>query len=181
LDKSASLLGNAFPRRSTSSLDPVNRAVLILLLGVTLASPALGADTVAIGKGISNSFASDLTCEGETICLDSLYMWIFDATRTVSGPTVKGRTKALIAQHVDATPQFVKSVELFVLRPIEDVKLRRSSGANYYLLSVSPRYADDMYCVSVDPEDLGLNLPKLEVTREAEGGHFCFKRKLLGL
>ena len=171
----------AAPRRSTSSLDPVNRAVLILLLGVTLASPVPGADTVAIGKGIANSFASDLTCEDQTICLDSLYVWIFDATRTVSGPTVKGRTKALIAQHVDATPQFVKSIELFVLRPIEDAKLRRSSGANYYLLSVSPRYADDTYCVSVDPDDLGLKLPKLKVKRDAEGGRFCFKHNLLGL
>jgi hypothetical protein len=91
---------------------------------------------------------------------------------------VKGRIRALISQHTDATRKFVQSVELFVLRAIQDPNLRKASGAQYYLLSLSPRYNNDEYCLSMRPADVGLAVPESQIT--GRDGNFCFSRKFVG-
>jgi hypothetical protein len=106
--------------------------------------------------------------------MDASYVWVLDADRTVAGPNVRGRVRAIASQHTDATSQFVKSVELFVLRPIQDSSVRKSSNAKYYLISLSPRDSLGRYCLSVRPADVGLTLDAAEVKVDSSDGHFCF-------
>ena len=154
------------------------RAVLPFIFAATLAGPASGADSVVIGRGISNLYFANLPCSPSEICLDSLFMWVLDSTRSVAGPAIKGTVRALIAQHVAATRKFVESAELFVLQPIQDDALRKRSGADYYLLSVSPRNENGKYCLTKNPDDLGLKLAKAQVTMDPDSRRYCFDAAL---
>lgn len=148
---------------------------LAVVLGVlAFAAPAVAEDSVVIGHGISNAFLSDSLCTEHSLCMDANYVWVLDADRTVAGPSVSGRVRAIASQHTDATGAFVQSVELFVLRPIKDSPLRKSSGAEYYLVSLSPRYSEVRYCLSVKPSDVGLKLSASDVVVDAGRGGFCF-------
>jgi hypothetical protein len=146
---------------------------------VAVACPAFGTDTVVIGRGVSNTFAYKMSCPPDLVCLDAMYRWVIDVKRTVAGPAVKGHVTALVAQHVDATPQFVESTRLFVLRPVQDLPLPDTFGANFYLLSVSPRDNMGRYCISVNPRDVGLKIDRSRVTIDSNSGKFCFDSVLL--
>jgi hypothetical protein len=132
---------------------------------------------VVIGHGISNSFLSKVDCPAGSICLDAQYLWVLTSTRTVVGPPIKGQVRAISMQHAQATQQFVTSVELFVLRPIESATLRSSSGADFYILALSPRDSAGRYCLPVDPVMFGLYLDPAKV-RAAEGS-YCFDAQSL--
>ena len=155
------------------------RILLSFSLLVAVASPASAIDSVVIGKGVSNTFAYKVNCPPDFVCLDAMYQWVIDVDRTVVGPAAKGRITALVAQHVDATPQFVKSSRLFVLRPIQDLLLPDTFGANFYLLSVSPPDNMGRYCLSVNPGDVGLKIDQSRVTIDSNSGNFCFDSVLL--
>jgi hypothetical protein len=148
---------------------------------VALTSPAVAEDSVVLGHGISNAFLSRQACPQPTdtkfaaICMDANYVWVLDAVHTVAGPSVSGRVRAIASQHVDATDQFVKSVEIFVLRPIDDSALQKSSGATYYLVSLSARDVNGKYCLSVAPKDEGLKLDASEISVDPASGYFCFQ------
>src|ERR1700747_640947 len=151
-----------------------------LTLGVfALASSAVAADSVVVGHGISNSFLSSRTCLPDPLCMTASYVWVLDAKRTVSGPKVVGRVRAIMLQHVGATSKYVKSVELFVLRPIEDLSTRKSSGADYLLVSLSPLDSQGRYCLQMNPGDVGLKLAASEVTVDASSGNYCFSAAAL--
>jgi hypothetical protein len=92
----------------------------VLLGTLAIATPALAEDSVVLGHGVSNAFLGELPCPERSLCVDANYVWVLDADRTVAGPGVTGRVRAIATQHTDATAQFVKSVELFVLSPIQD-------------------------------------------------------------
>jgi hypothetical protein len=77
--------------------------------------------------------------------------------------------KAISSQHVAATSKFVRSTELFVLRPIEDPALRRSSHADYYLVELSAKDSDGRYCLWDKPEEVGLRLKDTEVVVDNQG------------
>jgi hypothetical protein len=156
-------------------------AVLGTLVGVALAFPALSAESVVLGKGISNVYAAPVTCPENSLCMDSTFLWVFRAKTTVSGPVIKGTIRVVASQHVDARTTFVKSVELFVVRPIEDAAVRKEFGAEFYLVSLSPRYKGDKYCLTVNPNDVGLKLPIAQVAFDSDSGVYCFNRKLLKL
>ena len=144
-----------------------------------LATPAaaLAADSVVLGHGVSNAFHTSSPCPPD--CMGAEYIWVLDAHRTVSGPKVTGRIRAITFQHTDATSQYVKSVELFVLRPIEDASIRKSSGADYYLVSLSPRDSRGRYCLNMKPSELDLTVAASEVTVDASSGYYCFKASAL--
>ena len=129
---------------------------------------APAADSVVVGHGISNSYFSDARCAPDLICMEARYLWILDVRRTVSGPSVVGRIRVVASQHTDANEQFVKSVELFVLKPIDDSSLQRTSGARYYLVALSARDSSGNYCLSVDPGGAGLKLDSLQVSVDEE-------------
>jgi hypothetical protein len=143
----------------------------------TLAAAASPDTSVVIGHGVSNAFLSKLPCAPGSVCLDSRYLWIIDATQTAVGPTIVGTVRAVAEQHVDAAPEFVKAVELFVLRPISDVALRETSGAEFQVVALSARDPQGRYCLPVAPGDVGINLPPSEVV--TAGGSYCFSASAL--
>jgi len=145
-------------------------------IGACLLAAVASADSVVLGKGISNAYAADLACPADQICLDSVYLWEFEAKRTVAGEPVVGRVKALFTQHVDATPKFVRSVELFVVRPIDDAAVRQAYGASYYLVGLSPRYEGSTYCLPVRPDEIGLVMSPSDVSVDPDSGYYCFAR-----
>lgn len=152
------------------------RGILALML-LTTGAQTFAADSVVIGHGKSNWFFAKAPCPPGDICLDAQYVWLLHARRTVAGPPVKGEARAISMQHVAATPRYVHSVELFVLRPIDDAALRKSSGAAYYLVALSPRYPSGRYCLAVNPVTLGIHLSQPPVRDDEES--FCFDSKLL--
>jgi hypothetical protein len=151
--------------------------VLLALIALTLGSSAFARDSVVIGRGISNSFLSKVDCPVGTICLDAQYLWVLISNRTVVGPPVEGQIRAISMQHTDAIQQFVTSVELFVLRPIESATIRSSSGADFYIVALSPRDPAGRYCLSVNPATVGLHLDPTRV--RAAGGSYCFDAQSL--
>jgi hypothetical protein len=152
----------------------------VVLLGAFAVAPvAVAADSVVLGHGVSNAFLSPQPCPEGSICMDSNYVWVLHADRTVAGPTVTGRVRAIASQHTEATSQFVKSVELFVLRPIQDPSVRKSSGAEYYLVSPSRKNTLGQYCLLVRPADVGLALNAAEVKVDSDNGYFCFSSRVL--
>lgn len=152
---------------------------LILMSLITAPPPALSRDSVILGRGISNHFLSKLPCPQPedsnltSICLDANSIWVLSARRTIAGPPVKGTVRAIFSQHVAATAQFVRSTELFVLRPIGDPALRKSSHADYYLVDLSIKDSDGRYCLSDKSEEVGLRLSDDDVVVSGEG-QSCF-------
>jgi hypothetical protein len=64
-----------------------------------------------------------------------------------------------------------------VLSPIRDEGLRKSSGALYYILTLSPRDSAGRYCLALNPVDVGLPLEPSAVYKA--NGLYCFDSKLL--
>jgi hypothetical protein len=153
------------------------RRLVLALIALAAGSSAYAADSVVLGHGISNSFLSKVECPAGSICPDAQYLWVLTSNRTVVGPPVNGRVRAISMQHTDATQQFVTSVELFVLRPIESAAIRSSSGADFYIVALSPRDPAGHYCLPVNPATVGLHLDPTKV-RAAEGS-YCFDAQSL--
>jgi hypothetical protein len=149
------------------------RSWFLLMSALGMVSTA-AADSVVLGKGISNKHAGDLMCPQNGICLDSVYLWELEAKRTVSGAPISGRVKALATQHTDATPEFARSVEIFVMRPIDDQAVRERYRADYYILALSPRHDGSMYCLAIDPKEAGLEIADSQVSVDSTSGYFCF-------
>jgi len=153
--------------------------VVVLLGAWATGWSATAADSIVLGRGVSSAFLSRQPCPQGAICMDANYIWILDADQTISGPAVTGRVRAVTSQHTDATATFVRSVQLFVLRPIKNPALRRSSRADYFIVSLSPRDERGRYCLSVNPTDVGLKLDPSKVEVEASSGYFCFNATAL--
>jgi hypothetical protein len=157
---------------------------LIFVSLLTVPAPAFSSDSVVLGRGISNYFLSKQPCPQPedsnlvNICMDVNFIWVLSARRTIVGPPVKGTVKAISSQHVAATSKFVRSTELFVLRPIDDPALRRSSHADYYLVELSTKDSDGRYCLWDKPEEVGLRLKDTDVVVDDEG-QSCFNATLI--
>jgi hypothetical protein len=152
---------------------------------IAITSPAVSEDSVILGHGVSNAFLALPPCPQPAypnfanICLDANYVWVINAVHTVAGPMISGSVRAFSVQHTRATAQFVKSVELFVLRPIADPAIRRSAKARYYLVTFSSRDAQGRYCLPLSPTEVGLKLTPAEVKVDAVSGDFCFSASAL--
>jgi hypothetical protein len=164
----------------------MGRASFSLILVSLIAAPssAFSSDSVVLGHGISNYFLSKQPCpqpEGSNlanICLDANFIWVLSAKRTIVGPPIRGTIRAIFSQHVAATSKFVRSTELFVLRPIDDPVLRKSSHAEYYLVDLSIKGSDGRYCLWDKPEEVGLRLKDTDVVVRDEG-QSCFDATLI--
>ena len=151
---------------------------------LALVSPAYAADSIVIGRALSNSYARALSdsyeaakpCPEDYICMDVIFRWVIDPERIVAGPALKGRIKALTFQHTGVNDRYLKSLRLFVFRPIGDIEIPHSPDDGYYLVSSSPVYDDGTYCISVDPSASGLQLKN--VTKRNDG-NFCFGHHVL--
>jgi hypothetical protein len=144
------------------------------LVALLVAAPAFAGDSVLIGRGLSNSFLANVDCPAAALCLDAQYLWVLRADRTVAGPPIKGKVRAISMQHTDATQKFVSSVELFVLSRIPSLS---SNGAEFRIIALSPRYPDGRYCLSVDPSIVGLHLDPAKVS--GGEGSYCFDARAL--
>lgn len=153
---------------------------LLFFLPTILLAPllAFSAESVVLGSGVSNEYASTIDCPPDALCMDSMYLWVFDARKTLAGPPVNGRVRALIAQHTDARSKYVRSVRLFVVKPIESDEVRRAHNATHYLLAVSPRYEDGTYCLPMNPQSVGLEIDASRIARKSDSGYFCFAASL---
>jgi hypothetical protein len=147
-------------------------ALVVLLTAPTF---ACGDSLVFLGKGISNTFLSRTDCPNQQLCMDSLYLWTFRVDKVLAGPRQSRSVRAIAYQHTDVTPDFIRSVELFVLEPIQDQALRSTYGANYTLVFLSPREKRDRYCLSQQPQALHLNVPLNHITID-DDKLFCFPR-----
>jgi hypothetical protein len=160
---------------------------MALLSAVAIASPAVAEDSVVLGHAVSNAFLSHQPCPQpadpnvQSICMDGNFVWILDAVHTVSGPMIRGRIRALSSQHTYASAQFVKSVEIFVLRPIDDPAMRRSARAKYSLVTLSSRDSQGRYCFNLPPAEVGLKLDPAQVKLDAVSRGFCFPARALTL
>jgi hypothetical protein len=144
------------------------------LVALLVGTPVFADDSVIIGRGISNSFQFKVDCPADWLCVDAQYLWVLSADRTVVGPPIEGKVRAIAIQHVDATQTYVNSVELFVLSRISGPS---PSGADFWIVALSPRYPDGRYCLSVDPSAIGLRLDPAKVS--AHDGSYCFDARLL--
>lgn len=159
-------------------------SLLFFLVGMFAISSAFSADSVVIGRGIKNYFLLVPPCPQDpdsglvAICMDAEYVWELKAYRSLVGPDIEGTVRAISYQHTEAKSEYVRSVELFVLRPISDARIQNSSHAAYYLVESSPRYADDFYCLE-DPIGLGLAIQESDIIINGNGDR-CFKAGRIG-
>jgi hypothetical protein len=146
----------------------------LALLTVAVCPQALAADTIVLGHALSDKYIDKIKidCPADEICLDVWYRWIIEADQTVSGPRLPGRVVAAQMQHVDVTHAFLKSLRLFVLRPIDDQKQRSLLGADYYLVDMSK--PSRMYCLWSDPKAEGLSIDEVFVAGEEHSSRYCF-------
>ena len=154
-------------------------AAVIIVVPMLVVSQAYAAPSVLIGRGLSNTFVAESVCPENAICLDAFYRWEFMSTRTVAGPAISGHVRAVISQHVEATPSFVRSVELFVVTPIDDPAVRRTYGAEYFLLALSPRYKSGRYCVPMPLAEIGLADVSSEIIVDPDTGYHCISARSL--
>lgn len=148
-----------------------------VLAFATLASTAFGADSVVMGRAISNTYSAGLPCGETKICLDSIYLWVIDPAKSLAGPKISRRVTAETYQHVGVNRRYLRSLRLFVLRPLTEIRdAPHAIDAKYYLVASSPIYKDGSYCISVDPTELGLTLKNV---RTGSDGTFCFDHKQL--
>ena len=151
--------------------------IILALAALIGGSCALAQDSVVIGRGISNSYLANLSCDAHSICLDAEYLWVLESHRTLVGPSVKGQIRALTIQHADATQKFVSSVELFVLSPITNAADRASSGADFRIIALSARDSSGRYCLNIDPSSIGLHIDAANMYKSE--GSYCFAARLL--
>jgi len=156
------------------------RKSLFGILGVIAAQLCDGADdSVVLGSAVSNKYLVSAACDPGDLCMDSYYLWVMDARKTVAGPPVKGRIMVMAAQHAEATSKFVRSVRLFVVSRINNAETRRNSKADYSLLAASPLYEGGRYCLPMNPNSVGLPIEASHIVQESDSGFFCFPSKLV--
>ena len=179
-------MGRRLTIRIGSACSPFTAFLPTTILGMlfALVSPAYGTDTIVIGRAVDNSYAGTLTdsynaanpCPPDSICMDGIYRWVINSMRIVAGPTLKRHIIALDFQHIGVNADYLKSLRLFVLRPIGEVEISHLPGDRYYLVSPSPVYEDGSFCISVDPSASGLRVKN--VTKRNDGS-FCFDHRQL--
>jgi hypothetical protein len=90
---------------------------------IALISPAYAADSIVIGRAVSNSYAKALSdsyeaakpCPEESICMEVIFRWVIDAEKIIAGPAPQGRLKALTFQHTGVNDRYLKSLRLSCL------------------------------------------------------------------
>lgn len=152
---------------------PDRRAVL-LLAPIFLAADAYAENSIVIGHGIKvdGIFESG----GDWV---SGYVWLINARRTVSGPTVKGNLRIVAASHAQPKDSYLKTVQLFVLAPVARSGAESSGGEpRFSLIASSPLYGGGKYCVPFEPSEIAIPLSETEVERN-EHDAYCFSKKSL--
>lgn len=151
--------------------------LLYVLAFATLASSAFGADSVFVGRAVSNTYWAGHPCGENEICMDSIYLWVIDSSKALAGPKIAGRITAETYEDVGVNRRYLESLRLFVLRPLTETRdAPPAPNAKYYVVSFSAIYEDGNYCISIDPATVGLTLKNV---RAGSDGTYCFDHKQL--
>ena len=145
---------------------------LVAILVVVLASghPARAADSVVVGRAVSNTFIPtvyDGCVDG--ICLEPWFVWKLSISRTISGPPVTGRVLASHQQHAGFTG--IERYRVFLLSPIEQPAQRKILHADFYLVEMS-----ENQCLSEKPQEL--SAADVHVVHTDHGDRYCFALSL---
>jgi hypothetical protein len=108
---------------------------------LALASAPAWAQSIVRGWAIAQE-DSDLPlprCPEGALCSDVWVRWILKPTRTLAGPPLAGRIRAVAMQHTRFTPEYMAHMRLFVLDPIMDPQRREALHADYYLLEYTTK------------------------------------------
>jgi hypothetical protein len=149
----------------------MSRASLFFVFALLVAD-AQAESSIVIGRGIK---VEDVYVTGEWT---SAYVWLIDAQRTVSGPTVKGKVRIFAASHAQPKDSYLKTVQLFVLTPVSREGAESNDEPRLSLIASSPRYGRDKYCVPFKPSAIGIPLSDAEVERD-KYDDYCFTKKAL--
>ena len=95
----------------------------------------------------------------------------------IAGSTIQGRVIAARLQHTNYKKTYQDSLEIFVIRPIEDEQLRKSLTADYSIVEQS--IVDQMYCSNQDPAALGLRNIRAYSRTENGKTKYCFEKSQL--
>jgi hypothetical protein len=149
-----------------------HRAILLFALALLVAD-AHANNSIVLGQGIK----VDSVCEsGESWV--SGFVWLINARRTISGPTVKGKLRIVAASHAQPLDSYVKTVQLFVLAPANEDVAESSSEPRFSMIASSPLYRGGKYCVWFKPSEIGIPLSDAEIERDKHGA-YCFSKKSL--
>lgn len=144
-----------------------------LLLTLALFVAAARADnSIVIGQGIKVDEIQEVS--GSWV---SGYVWLINARRTVSGPSVKGKIRIVAASHAQPTDRYLKTVQLFVLAPITE-GTGEADEPRFSLVASSPLRRGDKYCILMKPSEVGIPLSDDEVERDEQGA-YCFEKRSL--
>lgn len=149
-----------------------HRAGLLFAL-VLFVADTYADNSIVIGHGIK----VDGVCESSGDWVSG-YVWLIDAHRTISGPTVKGKIRVIAASHAQPKDSYLRTVQLFVLAPVVEDGAEASSKPRFSLVASSPRYGRDRYCISIKPSDIAIPLSDTEVERD-ENDAYCFSKRSL--
>lgn len=149
-----------------------HRAGLLFVL-VLFVADTYAENSIVIGHGIK----VDGVCESAGDWTSG-YVWLIDAQRTVSGPTVKGKIRVIAASHAQPKDSYLRTVQLFVLAPVVEDGAEASSKPRFSLIASSPLYGRDQYCIPFKPSDIAMPLSDVEVERD-ENGAYCFSKRSL--
>ena len=146
-----------------------------IVLAVLTGQVSAADNIVVLGKLVYNEpmeYVPD-ECPEDSICLRSWWKSIVNVQKTIHGSAVSGRVAAAVMQHTLLNDRYKKSVRLFVLRPIDDPKQRAKLRVDYYLESMSEPY--QMFCLSQDPKESGLDTKETYIAGTNDEKIFCFE------
>ncbi len=129
--------------------------------------------TVLVGRATAQEDLDLQACPADDggICMSAWFRWTLQVDHALQGPKIKGRIVVANRQHSRSQNWYLRELRLFVVTPIEDPLLRQRLRANYFLEDFSRRLP--MYCLSLDPDDLGLELHGGDSVRGE--GRTCFQ------
>lgn len=151
------------------------KAALAFFIALVACQAAMAEDIVVIGKLVSNEPMDYVkyVCPDGDICMRSWWRSVVEVRKTIRGSHLSGRVAAAIMQHTSLNPDVKKKVRLFVLKPIEDPEQHSKLRVDYYLEDMSDSF--EVFCLSHDPKEFGLNVEITYVGGAEEYKSYCFE------
>ena len=148
----------------------MGKLITIILSAVASAAVCAAEPSVVLGSARSLGFLENQPpCPEGYICLNGWYRYDVMVERTLRGPAVRSLIHAVHSQHTEFNKKYRRALRLFVLRPIDDPKVRADLQADYYLVGLSP--LQELYCLNGSPGDIGLSDAQVTV---AGPENYCF-------
>jgi hypothetical protein len=145
--------------------------VASLLSCVVLTNVALSQDSVVVSDRWSERKTgyAPKSCED---CFDQEFVRItLKVKQHFAGPKVPRTVVGIWAMHAPGRDRAWREKRLFVLRPIEDPKMRATLKAEYHIMAMP--LSREMYCTGDHPEELGL--PRETDVYSDQRGTQCFE------